>query len=327
MSSDSEAEDLVSSSPPQIDPYTVLSLERTATPEAIKSAYRKAALKHHPDKVPSSEQDQAKTKFQQIAFAYAILSDPARRKRYDETGSTSESIVDADGFSWSDYYRAQFADVITPENIAKFEAEYKGSDEEKDDLLAAYQEFEGDMDKVYEHVMLSNVLKDDERFRSIIDEAIDKGEVEGYRKYTRETKKARAARVKAASREAQEADEYAKELGIYDKLNGGGGSKKKTGGDKEEDGGEAALLALIQKNQANRASAFDKIAEKYGAKPKKAPPSKPKAAGASSSKSKKRAAATTLDEDEEEGDGYDDIPDDEFEAIQAKMLKKAKKSK
>ncbi|KAM7199452.1 hypothetical protein V8F33_004479 [Rhypophila sp. PSN 637] len=323
MSSDSEAEDLVSSVPPQIDPYSVLSLERTATPEAIKSAYRKAALKHHPDKVPSSEQEQAKTKFQQIAFAYAILSDPARRKRYDETGSTSESIVDADGFSWSDYYRAQFADVITPESIAKFKAEYKGSDEEKDDLLAAYEEFEGDMDKVYEHVMLSNVLKDDERFRKIIDEAIEKGEVEGYRKYTRETKKARAARVKAASREAQEADEYAKELGVYDKLNGGGG-KKKGGGGKEDDS-EAALLALIQKNQANRASAFDKIAEKYGAKPKKAP-SKPKAAG-SSSKSKKRGAATALDEDEEEGDGYDDIPDDEFEAIQAKMLKKAKKSK
>ena len=38
-----------------------------------------------------------------IAFAYAVLSDPARRKRYDETGSTSESIVDSDGFSWTDF--------------------------------------------------------------------------------------------------------------------------------------------------------------------------------------------------------------------------------
>ena len=56
------------------------------------------------------KKDEAKVKFQEVAFAYAVLSDPARRKRYDETGSTSEAIVDSDGFSWSEYYRAQFQD-------------------------------------------------------------------------------------------------------------------------------------------------------------------------------------------------------------------------
>lgn len=321
MSSDSESEDLSSTSPPQkIDPYKVLSLSRTASESEIKSAYRKLALKNHPDKVAASEQDTAKAKFQEIAFAYAILSDPVRRKRYDDTGSTSESIIDSEGFDWSDYYRAQFADVITPESIAAFEKEYKGSEEEKEDLLAAFEEFEGDMDLVYEHVMLSDVLKDDERFRKIIDEAIEDGEVEGYKKYTRETKKSRAARLKAAGKEAKEADEYAKELGVYDKLRGGG---KKTKGGKENDS-EAALLALIQGNQKNRENAFDRIAEKYGAKPKAKKPAKGKA----TAKAGKKRAASALDEDdEEEGDVYDDIPDDEFERIQANMLKKAKKTK
>ena len=317
MSSDSDSEDLTSDSPPQINPYTVLSLPPTATPSQIKSAYRKAALKNHPDKVPPSDAETAKTKFQEIAFAYAILSDPARRSRYDATGSTSESIVDSDGFSWSDFYRAQFADVITPESIARFEAQYKHSDEEKDDVLAAYEEGEGDMDVVYEKVMLSDVIVDDERFRGIIDQAIERGEVEGYRRYTRESKKARMGRVKAAKKEAGEADELAKELGVFEKLKGG----KKKGGKGEEDD-QGGLAALILKNQASRAGMFDSIAEKYGAKPKGKGKSKGKAGAA------KKRGATALDEDEEgEGDDGYDVPDDEFEAIQARMMKKAKKSR
>jgi DnaJ family protein C protein 9 len=44
----SDHEDVLESEPPIIDPYEVLNLERTATGEQIKQAYRKAALKHHP---------------------------------------------------------------------------------------------------------------------------------------------------------------------------------------------------------------------------------------------------------------------------------------
>lgn len=50
---------------------------------------------------------------------------------------------------------------------------YKGSEEEKEDLLVVYEEFEGDMDGVYESVMLSDVIEDEERFRKIIDEVIE----------------------------------------------------------------------------------------------------------------------------------------------------------
>lgn len=46
----SDTEDHMNPEPPSIDPYEVLGLERDATPDQIKSAYRKAALKHHPGK-------------------------------------------------------------------------------------------------------------------------------------------------------------------------------------------------------------------------------------------------------------------------------------
>ncbi|OIW25132.1 DnaJ domain-containing protein [Coniochaeta ligniaria NRRL 30616] len=285
----SSFEDITDGEPPTIDPYEVLSIERTATADQIKSAYRKAALKNHPDKVPEDKKTEAHEKFQSIAFAYAILSDPARRKRYDETGSTSESIVDSEGFSWSDYYREQFRDAISDDAIEKFAKQYKGSDEEKDDLLVAYEQYKGDMNKIYETVMLSDVLEDDERFRGIIDEAIASGDVPSFKKYANESQKSREARIKHAKQEAGEAEEYAKELGVHDKLFG---KKKKTKKDSEAD-----LAALIRRNQDSRGSFLDNLAEKYGAAPK------------SKGKGKKRV----VDEDE---------PDEEaFQAAAAKLKK------
>ncbi|KAL2150778.1 hypothetical protein VTH82DRAFT_7341 [Thermothelomyces myriococcoides] len=292
-------DDLTEGEPHAIDPYEVLGVERKASADEIKSAYRKAALKTHPDKAPENKKEEAKEKFQQVAFAYAVLSDPVRRKRYDETGSTSEAVVDSEGFSWSDFYREQYRDAVSEEAIKKFAAQYKGSEEEKDDILAAYEEFEGDMDGVYESVMLSNVLEDDKRFRKIIDAAIEAGTVPRFDAYVKESKKSRQARVKAAKKEAQEADELAKELGVYDKLRSGGSSGNK----KNNKDSEAALAALIQRNQASRASALDKLAEKYGAVPK-------------AGKGKKRGA-----KDLEEPD----ISEEQFQAIQAGLMKKKRK--
>ncbi|KAK0385420.1 hypothetical protein NLU13_7896 [Sarocladium strictum] len=265
----SDVEDVVDGELASIDPYETLDLERSATADQVKSAYRKAALKNHPDKVADDQKDQAKERFQQIAFAYAILSDPVRRKRYDTTGSTSESIVDAEGFNWSDFYREQFKDAVSEDAIQKFAAKYKGSDEEKDDLLVAFEQCEGDMDQVYETVILSDVLEDDARFRKIIDEAIEKRDVPAFKAYVNESNKKRTARAKQARAEAAEAEEYAKELGVADKLfaKDSGKKKGKKGG---KDSSEDALAALIQKRQQDRrqdAEDFlDGVAERWGAK-------------------------------------------------------------
>ncbi|GAB0134572.1 hypothetical protein EsDP_00002937 [Epichloe bromicola] len=244
--------------PPVIDPYETLGLEKQATADQVKSAYRKAALKNHPDKVSDDRKEEAHAKFQEVAFAYAVLSDPVRRKRYDTTGLTSESIVDADGFNWSDYYREQFKDSISADAINKFAERYKGSDEERADVLIAYEECEGDMDQLFERVMLSDIVEDDERFRKIIDEAIVSEDVPAFDSYKKESKRKRSARLKAAEAEAYEAEVYAKELGVHDRLFAKKGKKSK--GSSEDD-----LAALIQKRQQDRSASFlDHLADKYG---------------------------------------------------------------
>lgn len=237
--------------------------------------------------------------FQAIAFAYTILSDPVRRKRYDATGSTSECIVDADGFNWSDFYRDLFHEAVSADAIEKFSKGYKGSLDEKDDLLQAYESFQGDMDKIYETVILSNVLEDDDRFRSILDEAIESGDVPDFRAYTKESKRKRDARVKAAKGEATEAEEYAKELGVHDKLFGDKKASKQKKG--KAASGEDDLAALIQRNQQSRAGFLDNLAEKYGA----------------TSKSKKGKRPAAEEEPSEEA----------FQAAAARLKKPKKKTK
>ena len=66
------------------DFYKILGLERNATADAIKAAYRKLARKYHPDLNPNDSE--AKRKFQEINEAHEVLSDPENRKKYDAYG-------------------------------------------------------------------------------------------------------------------------------------------------------------------------------------------------------------------------------------------------
>jgi molecular chaperone DnaJ len=66
------------------DYYEVLGLRRGASEQEIKRAYRKLARKHHPDVNPGDKA--AETKFKEISEAYEVLSDPEKRRRYDQFG-------------------------------------------------------------------------------------------------------------------------------------------------------------------------------------------------------------------------------------------------
>jgi molecular chaperone DnaJ len=66
------------------DCYEVLGVERTAEPDEIKKAYRKLALKYHPDKNPGDKT--AEEQFKELGEAYEILSDPEKRALYDQLG-------------------------------------------------------------------------------------------------------------------------------------------------------------------------------------------------------------------------------------------------
>lgn len=68
----------------QQDLYAPLGVSRTSSADEIKKAYRKLARKHHPDVNPGNKQ--AEERFKEISFAYDVLSDPEKRKIYDEFG-------------------------------------------------------------------------------------------------------------------------------------------------------------------------------------------------------------------------------------------------
>lgn len=70
----------------ETDYYEVLGLKKGAKPDEIKRAYRKLAVRYHPDKNPGDRT--AEEKFKQINEAYAVLSDPQKRQQYDAFGSS-----------------------------------------------------------------------------------------------------------------------------------------------------------------------------------------------------------------------------------------------
>ena len=70
----------------KVDYYQVLGLKKGASAEELKKAYRKLAVKYHPDKNPGNKE--AEEKFKEINEAYAVLSDPQKKAQYDQFGDS-----------------------------------------------------------------------------------------------------------------------------------------------------------------------------------------------------------------------------------------------
>jgi molecular chaperone DnaJ len=79
------------------DYYEILEVNKNASKEEIKKAYRKQALKHHPDKNPGNKE--AEEKFKEAAEAYEVLSNDDKRSRYDQFGHAGVSGAAGNGFS------------------------------------------------------------------------------------------------------------------------------------------------------------------------------------------------------------------------------------
>lgn len=232
--------------------YDVLGVSSEATQAEIRKAYHRMALKLHPDKQASrglneKELEEAKVKFQTLQKIFSILSDPEKRKVYDETGSMEDS-EDLAGEKFDQlykYYRTVFRKV-TEDDISAFEKSYRGSAEEEKDLLAFFERFEGDMDRVFAWLCCSRPKVDSHRFMKVIDEKVKGKEVKSYNKYKKWAKK-------VASRPAPKDPLAPKQKAI----------KKKSGGAKDE--GMNRLILQIQSKQKGRMeSLFANLEEKYG---------------------------------------------------------------
>jgi len=229
--------------------YEVLGIEKTANASQIKKAYHKVSLKTHPDRAEEGEKEKATRKFQCVSAVYSLLSDDSRRGLYDECGEVDdENDPLHQNKDWEEYWRILFP-KISVKDIEEFEEKYKGSEEEREDLKKAYIDAKGDMDVILESVILASV-EDEERFRQIIDQMINDKQIKKFKAYTSEDENAKKSRKRQANKEAKEAENARKELGL--------------------DGSDASLENMIlarQKSRGAQAESFlDGLAAKYGAK-------------------------------------------------------------
>ncbi|KAJ7449796.1 hypothetical protein FB451DRAFT_1286575 [Mycena latifolia] len=308
-----------------VDLYAVLSLTSDAKLDDIKKAYRRLALVYHPDKqttATEARRAEASTKFHQIGFAYAVLSDAKRRQRYDKTGKTDEGFDLAAGEDGWDAYFEELFDRVTRGKLDEMKKEYQGSSEEVDDLKSAYIETQGSIGEIMTFIPHST-YDDEARFIVVITELIAKGDLPTLSAWEGSIKdeKSKLVRRKQGEKEAAEAEQMAKELGVWEefygsgkqserKSRGKGKGKKEEGQEEEED--FSALQALILKKQKKSDSFFDSLAAKYAE-----PEPKPR-------KGKKRNNAEPTDESPKKRQRGvpppPDIDDAEFEKLQQKLF-------
>ena len=95
---------------PKRDYYEILGVERNASENDLKTAYRKLALKYHPDRNPGNKE--AEDNFKEAAEAYEVLHDPQTRQSYDQYGHQGLEGTGFSGFGGFDDIFSSFSDIF-----------------------------------------------------------------------------------------------------------------------------------------------------------------------------------------------------------------------
>src|SRR5919197_5088913 len=92
------------------DPYKVLGVDKKASTEEIKKAYRKLARQYHPDRNPGDKQ--AEERFKEVSAAYDVLGDPDKRKDYDRGGVFAGTGAGGPG-GFGGFDAGSFSDILS----------------------------------------------------------------------------------------------------------------------------------------------------------------------------------------------------------------------
>ncbi|KAH3673003.1 hypothetical protein WICMUC_003956 [Wickerhamomyces mucosus] len=273
---------------PDLDPYETLKISKEASEQDIKKSYRKLCLQYHPDKLKNSDDaDESKLKFEKILFAHSILNDSKKRKRYDQTGLLDE-VDTEDGFDWFEYFSKVKAE-INEESIAKDRKVYRNSEDEEQDIIEQFIETDGDFLILFEtipHTELSN--EEENRLFSIVDRLVNDKILENYLQWKNYKSKRKQIWVKYLKSQLKSLSKEAKEAEKTKKE-----ILKKNKG-KNLDSESDLQQFIISKRKTDMDSLISKLESKYGDK-----------------KTSKRKG--------------NDIDDDEFAKIQAKLDKNKRK--
>jgi molecular chaperone DnaJ len=102
------------------DYYEVLGVSREASTDEMKKAYRKLAMKYHPDRNPDNH-DEASEMFKEASEAYEVLSDDQKRQRYNQYGHEGvQSSFGSGGFGWGDFHHAGDVEDILGDFFSAF---------------------------------------------------------------------------------------------------------------------------------------------------------------------------------------------------------------
>lgn len=292
---------------------TVLGLEmagESISASQLRKAYYRQALKYHPDKQQNKtpeEIEDARLKFEAVSVAYSILSDEDRRKVYDEDGEMDDNdeLSGSNSDVWKDYFTGLFGKVTT-EDIDKFTESYKCSEEEEQDVLKYYTQFQGDLGKMLECVMCSEDIDKQRWVEDYIKPAIEKRTVENYLDTVHKTL---LSNPEDGAFDGNDDDTESEEDTATKKRKPASKNKDKTkpttksSKKKKDNGPSMDLIAAIQGRA--RGGAGNLIAELEA-----------RYSNNNGKKKKGKGSSKMMDDDP--------IPDDEFERIQKSLGKKKK---
>ncbi|XP_055716302.1 J domain-containing protein CG6693 [Phlebotomus papatasi] len=192
------------------DVYKLLDIDKNTLEKDVKKAYYKLSLKVHPDRVPEEEKAEATEKFKILGKIHAVLSDPDRKKLYEEKGIIDDDEDETKLATWIEMWKTIFK-PISDEDIDNYQKNYVGSDLEKSDIKKAYLGGKGCINYMMSAVPFMAV-EDEPRIIELVKEWIEAGEVPEFKIFTEEPKAKRNRRHKKYARESLEAEEIKAKL-------------------------------------------------------------------------------------------------------------------